>query len=96
MSEMKGTKRYDKVFKSTMVELHKNGKSIAQLSREYGVSKQSIGSWIKLTKKIGNTEGKDISYHELLELRKKVKELETDNDILKNALAIFTSQREKS
>ncbi len=48
---MKGIKRYDKVFKSTIVELHKNGKSIAQLSREYGVSKQSIGSWIKLTKK---------------------------------------------
>ena len=93
---MKGTKRYDKVFKSTMEELHKNGKSIAQLSREYGVSKQSIESWIKLTKKVGNTEGKDISYQELLELRKKVKELETDNDILKNALAIFTSQREKN
>ena len=45
---------------------------------------------------MGNTEGKDISYQELLELRKKVKELETDNDILKNALAIFTNQREKN
>ena len=93
---MKGTKRYDKVFKSTMVELHKNGKSIAQLSREYGVSKQSIGSWIKLTKKEGNQEGNDISYQELVAWRKEVKELETDNDILKNALAIFTNQREKN
>ena len=92
---MKEVKRYDKVFKATIVELHKNGKSIVQLSREYGISKQSIGSWIKLTKKIGEIEGEEISYKELLELRKKVKELEEDNDILKNALAIFTSQREK-
>ena len=93
---MKEVKRYDKIFKQTIVELHKKGKSISELSSEYGISKQSIGSWVKLTKKVGNTEGKDISYQELLELRKKVKELETDNDILKNALAIFTSQREKN
>ena len=92
---MKEAKRYDKVFKATIVELHKNGRSIAQLSREYGISKQSIASWIKLRKKVGKIEGEEISYKELLELRKKVKELEEDNDILKNALAIFTSQREK-
>ncbi|MDR2878551.1 MAG: transposase [Fusobacteriales bacterium] len=78
---MKEAKRYDKVFKATIVELHKKGRSIAQLSREYGISKQSIGSWIKLSKKIGKVEGEEISYKELLELRKKVKELEEDNDI---------------
>lgn len=92
---MKEAKRYDKVFKATIVELHKNGRSIAQLSREYGISKQSIASWIKLNKKVGKIEGEEISYKELLELRKKVKVLEEDNDILKNALAIFTNQREK-
>ena len=48
------------------------------------------------TKKIGKIAGEEISYKELLELRKKVKDLEEDNDILKNALAIFTSQREKN
>ena len=92
---MKEVKRYDKVFKATIVELHKNGRSIAQLSREYGISKQSIASWIKLSQKVGKIEGEEISYKELLELRKKVKILEEDNDILKNALAIFTNQREK-
>lgn len=92
---MKEAKRYDKVFKATIVELHKNGRSIAQLSREYGISKQSIASWIKLSQKVGKIEGEEISYKELLELRKKVKILEEDNDILKNALAIFTNQREK-
>ena len=63
---MKEAKRYDKVFKATIVELHKNGRSIAQLSREYGISKQSIASWIKLNKKVGKIEGEEISYKELL------------------------------
>ena len=58
---MKEAKRYDKVFKTTIVELDKKGKSIAQLSREYGISKQSIGSWIKLTKKVGKIDGEEIS-----------------------------------
>ena len=75
VSEMKEAKRYDKVFKATIVELHKKGKSIAELSCEYGISKQSIGSWIKLTKKVGKIEGEEISYKELLELWKKVKYL---------------------
>ena len=46
MPEIKETKRYDKVFKSMIVKLHKNRKSIAQLLREYGISKQNIESWI--------------------------------------------------
>ena len=32
-------------------------------------------------KKIGTEKGKDLAYEELLELRKKVKDLERDNDI---------------
>ena len=44
-------------------------------------------NWIK--------KGKDITYKELLELRKKVKDLERDNDILKKGLAIFVQLQEK-
>ena len=92
---MKHPKRYDKVFKQTIIELNKKGRSIAQLSREYGISKQSIGSWIKLEKKVGKIEGEEISYRELLDLRKRVKELEEDNDILKKGLAIFAKMKEE-
>lgn len=92
---MKEAKRYDKIFKQTIVELHKKGKSIAELSREYGISKQSIGSWVKLTKKVGKLDGEELSYKELLELRKKVKDLERDNEILKKGLAIFAQMKEK-
>lgn len=92
---MKEVKRYDKIFKQTIVELHKKGKSVSELSSEYGISKQSIGSWVKLTKKVGKIDGEELSYKELLELRKKVKDLERDNDILKKGLAIFAQMKEK-
>ena len=92
---MKKIKNYDNVFKQTILKLHENGKSLKELSREYGISKQSIGSWVKLTKKVGKIDGEELSYKELLELRKKVKDLERDNDILKKGLAIFAQLQEK-
>ena len=92
---MRKQKNYDKVFKQTILKLHENGKSLKELSREYGVSTQSIGGWKKALKKIGTEKGKDIAYEELLELRKKIKDLERDNDILKKGLAIFAQLQEK-
>ena len=92
---MKKIKNYDNVFKQTILKLHENGKSLKELSREYGVSTQSIGAWKKASKKIGTEKGKDIAYEELLELRKKIKDLERDNDILKKGLAIFAQLQEK-
>ena len=49
-----------------------------ELSREYLVFTQSIGAWKKASKKIGTEKGKGIAYEELLELRKKAKDLERD------------------
>lgn len=92
---MKKIKNYDKVFKQTILKLHENGKSLKELSREYGVSTQSISTWKRNSKKLGEEKGKDIAYEELLDLRKKVKELERDNDILKKGLAIFAQLQEK-
>jgi len=83
------------VFKQTILKLHESGKSLKELSSKYGVSTQSIGSWKRNSKKLGTEKGKDIAYEELLELRKKVKELERDNDILKKGLFIFAQLQEK-
>lgn len=40
-------KSYDEDFKKTVVSLYENGKGISELSREYGVGKSTIDSWIK-------------------------------------------------
>ena len=45
---MRKQKNYDKVSKQMVVKLHGNGKSLKELSRECGVSTQSIGAWKKI------------------------------------------------
>ena len=45
-------KSYDEDFKKTLVNLYESGKGISELSREYGVGKSTIDSWIKKFKTI--------------------------------------------
>ena len=87
-------KKYDKIFKETILKLHDQGKTIKELSSEYGVSTQSINSWKKRTTKIPSEES-NVIYEELLALRKEVKTLKEDNEILKKGLAIFAQMKEE-
>ena len=45
-------KSYDEDFKKTIVNLYENGKGISELSREYGIGKSTIDSWIKNIKQL--------------------------------------------
>ncbi len=42
----RGQKHYTEEFKNTIVELYNSGKSLAELSREYALSKSTINGWI--------------------------------------------------
>lgn len=39
--------RYSEEFKKTIVNLHQNGKSYAEIEQEYGVSHSALAKWIK-------------------------------------------------
>ena len=39
-------KKYNPEFKSMIIELYKTGRSVRDLSREYGVSEVTIYKWI--------------------------------------------------
>ena len=41
------TPKYDEEFKKNLVSMHSNGKSQAELCREYGVSESALARWIK-------------------------------------------------
>ena len=69
-------KSYDEDFKKTIVNLYENGKGISELSREYGVGKSTIDSWIKKYKTITTSTG----------------ETTTNDEILKKAVAIFSKK----
>lgn len=85
-------KSYDEDFKKTIVNLYENGKGISELSREYGVGKSTIDSWIKKFKTITTSTGEVTNNDEILKLQKKNRELEQEIEILKKAVAIFSKK----
>ena len=86
-------KSYEEEFKKTVVSLYENGKVISELSREYGIGKSTIDSWIKKYKTITTSTGEVTNNDEILKLQKKNRELEQENEILKKAVAIFSKEQ---
>ena len=86
-------KSYDENFKKTVVNLYENGKGISELSREYGVGKSTIDSWIKKFKTITTSTGEVTNNDEILKLQKKNRELEQEVEILKKAVAYSQKNR---
>ena len=83
---------YDEEFKKIIVSLYEKGKKITELSREYGVSKSTIDSWIKKFKTITTSTGEVTNNDEILKLKKELKEKEIEIEILKKAVAIFSKE----
>ena len=85
-------KRYKEEFKEQIVSLYNNGKSLADLNREYGIAKSTITTWIKRYNGSGSfniDDNRTEEEKELIELRKRLKQLEMENDILKQAALIL-------
>lgn len=80
---------YDSAFKSNVLELHKSGRSVASLAASFGVNENVIYRWKKESKKKESvSESNELL--ELKRLRKQLKEVEQERDILKKALSIFS------
>jgi len=82
-------KQYTDEIRNTLVELYNSGKSLADLSREYGISKSTVTVWINKSKPIVVDNGKNITTAEYQQMLKKIAKLEEENEILKKATAIF-------
>ena len=85
-------KRYEETFKKQIVALFNGGKSLADLNREYGIAKSTIKTWIERLNNSGSLnidDNRTEEEKELIILRKKVKQLEMENDILKQAALIL-------
>ncbi len=83
---------YTEEFKLQMVKLRQSGKEIPELSRDYGVSKTSIKTWVKQygnSGKFGVKANESESEKELKSLRKENKQLRMENDILKQAAVLL-------
>ncbi|TJX55606.1 transposase [Soehngenia saccharolytica] len=85
----RGQKQYTEEFKSTIVELYNAGKSLAELSSEYALSKSTITGWIKKNKPITVDKDTKITAADYQAALKKMARLEEENEILKKAMGIF-------
>lgn len=77
-------KKYDLEFKQQAVKKILDGQSVASVSRELGVAEGILHNWKK-----AKTESSSSLEKENLELKKRLKEVEMERDILKKAALIF-------
>ncbi len=79
-------------FKQQIVTLHKAGKKRSELIKEYELTPSTFDKWVKQAKTTGSFKTVDNltdEQRELIELRKRNKELEMQVDILKQAAVIM-------
>ncbi len=84
---------YTKDFIQTIIDLYNNGNSVTDLSLEYGVKKVTIYNWINQKKTAVTINDEDISKEDIIALKKRIQELEEENEILKKATATFTKRK---
>lgn len=77
-------RKYDEDYKREAVRKIHDGQSVASLSRELGVSEGVLHKWRKQAVAVA-TDGE----REVMALKRRVRELEMERDILKKAALIF-------
>lgn len=86
-----GKKIYDTEFKQTLVSLLESGKTVLELSKEYGVSLASINRWKRQYSKVkGISVETPATILKIKALEKELKSTKLERDILKKAVSIFS------
>ena len=85
---------YPEEFRRETVELVRQGRSIADVAKALGVSGQTVRNWCKqIEVDAGRREGlSSDDKEELKQLRRRVRVLEQEREILKKAAAFFAKE----
>lgn len=93
---------YPAEFRQQIIELARAGRTPSQLSREFGPTAQSIANWIAQD---GRDRGKPLpgkeglttaEREELVRLRRQLRQVQQERDILAKATAWFAGRSEKT
>ncbi|MDL4813141.1 transposase [Actinomadura opuntiae] len=82
-------------FRRRAVELARTGdKSVTALAKSLGISQSCLSNWVRQADiEEGDLDGLSAGEHkELVELRRKARQLELENEILKRAAAYFARE----
>ena len=77
-------RKYDDAFKQNAVKKILDGQSVAAVARELGVGENLLHKWKKV--RISTASNAE---REVIELKKRLREVEMERDILKKAALIF-------
>ena len=98
---------YAAEFREQIVELARAGRGLKQLSREFGVSANAIRNWVQradgVTPRSAVVAGVDggaplsaAERQELIELRRRLRQVQMERDILAKATAWFAGKSERT
>ena len=94
---------YAQAFRDQMVELVRSGRTPSELSKEFGCHATSILSWVRhaggsgATALPANVAALNAQERqELIELRRKLRQVQMERDILAKATAWFAGKSEKT
>ena len=96
MAKPKTSKRYTREFRQELIALHRAGRSIPELSREFGPTPWTISLWVKQADRdTGHGDGglTTNEREELARLRRENKRLMMEREILSKAAAWLCVQK---
>jgi transposase len=87
---------YPEEFRREAADLVRQGRSVADVAKSLGVSQQTLRNWGRQTEvDAGRREGlSSDDQEELTKLRRRVRVLEQEREILKKAAAFFAKENE--
>ena len=92
MADPKHPRHYDEAFKRQIVQLYESGKPSREIRAEYDIARSTPRRWVQGIRNSGSTRAADNrtpEQNELIELRRRNRQLEMEVDVLKQAALIF-------
>ena len=90
-------RQFSDAFKQQIVDLHHAGKKRSEIIKEYDLTPSTFDKWMRQSRTTGSFKAVDnltAEQRELMELRKRNKQLEMENDILQQA-AVIMARKDK-
>src|SRR5665213_1053162 len=91
----KSFRAYPEELKRRIIALHRGGRSLIDLAEEFGINRQTIHMWSKQDEIDSGDRDEGLTTDErgeLVRLRRLVKELRVERDILKKSAAWFARE----
>ena len=96
MADPNRPRHYEEEFKRQIVQLYEYGKPSSQIRAEYGIPRSTLRRWVQGIRNSGSTKAADNrtpEENELIELRKRDRQLEMEVDVSEQAAPVFARKQ---